>query len=198
MNNFSDILLEAIKATNYLVSSKTLQEFGFQRFDIQKFVESQVLSKVCFGVYCLTEKCPDEFSVLQFRSDKIIYSHSTALYLLGMSDRVPHIVEVTVPQGYNVSKLKRDYNNIKFHYVSPQVWSQGVIQVLTPQGFLVNVYDKERSVCDIIKNKNDIDNQIFIQAIREYFKESRNNRKLVKISRLFNIEDEIRKYIEIF
>lgn len=73
----------------------------------------------------------------------------------------------------------------------------GLITVSTPQGFKVNAYDKERCICDIIKNRKSIDKQIYVQAIKEYFNGNYDHRKLLKYAKIFNIEDKVRVYMEV-
>jgi len=43
-----------------------------------------------------------------------------------------------------------------------------------------------------------MDKQIFTEAIKRYFKSpNKNLRLLIKYSRLFKIEDEVRKYVDV-
>ncbi len=181
-----------------VVSAKYLEENGFERYDIDKYLQNGILEKVGYGMYCLKSNSPDEYAIIQSRSEKIIYSHSTAMFLLGISDRIPNTLEITIPQGYNVSKIKRDYPNTNFYYTQADIWGIGITQVTTPQGFEVTTYDKERSILDIIKHKNKIDAQIYTQAIKQYFSTQKNFRKLLKYSKLMKMEDKVRVYIELF
>lgn len=59
---------------------------------------------------------PDEYMIIQKQSDKLIYSHGTALFLLGMSDCVLHMLDIMVPQGDNIFRIKKAYHNTGFHY----------------------------------------------------------------------------------
>ena len=66
----------------------------------------------------------------------MIYSCGTALFLHGLSDRVPRMIDVTLPQGYNASRLKKDNPDLRIHYVKPELLGLGVEEVKTPQGAL--------------------------------------------------------------
>ena len=44
--------------------------------------------------------------LLQRKYGRGIYSHDTALYLLGYSDRIPAKYTMTFPKGYNAPSLK--------------------------------------------------------------------------------------------
>ena len=180
-----------------VVTTKQIEEVGICRGLIKKFVEDGKLVKETKGIYSLADEFPDEYVLLQKRSEKMVFSYGTALYLWGMSDRVPHNISVTVPQGFNSIRITKDNTKIKFHYVQKKVWSLGITYTDTSLGNKVMLYDKERCVCDLVMEKNEIDKQLYVQAIKEYFKESYDVRKLVKYAKVFGIEEKVRDYMEV-
>ena len=180
-----------------IIRTRDVEEMGIYRGYLKDMVDSGSLVRESKGIYTVTSDTPDEYSLIQSRSDRLIFSYGTALYLLGMSDCVPSIIDVTVPQGYNVSRIKKSYPSIRFHYVKPDVLFEGVKTVITPQGYRVKVYDEERCLCDLIKDKKKIDKQLFTQAVKEYFAGSHSARKLLKMAKLFGVEDDIRMYMEV-
>ena len=139
----------------------------------------------------------DEYKLIQLRSEKIVFSYGTALYLHGMSDRVPHFIDATVPQGDNVSRIKKEHPTIRFHYVKKELWDIGIMTIKSPQGAQLRVYDQERCICDLIRDKQAMDMQLYIQAIQGYFKLENNARKLLKYGKKFGIEEKIRTYMEV-
>ncbi|MCH5270329.1 MAG: type IV toxin-antitoxin system AbiEi family antitoxin domain-containing protein [Lachnospiraceae bacterium] len=180
-----------------IVTTKQIEEIGIYRGIIKKFVENGKLVKETKGVYSLADEFPDEYALLQKRSEKMVFSYGTALYLWGMSDRVPHYISVTVPQGFNSTRIKKSNIKIKFHYVQKKVWDLGITYTDTSLGNQVMLYDKERCICDLVMEKNEIDKQLYVQAIKEYFKGNYNARKLIRYTKLFGIEEKIRDYMEV-
>lgn len=180
-----------------IIRTRDVEEMGIYRGYLKELVDRGSLVRESKGVYTVASDTPDEYYLIQSRSDKLFFSYGTALFLLGMSDRVPSIIDVTVPQGYNVSRIKKSYPSLRFHYVQPDVLFEGVKAVITPQGYRVKVYDEERCLCDLIKAKKKIDKQLFMQAIKEYFAGSHSARKLLKMAKLFGVEDDIRMYMEV-
>ena len=59
------------------------------------------------------------------------------------------------------------------------------------------LYDKERCICDFIKDKNKVDVQIYTQAIKDYFKGNVDIGKLLKYSKILKLEEKVRTYTEI-
>ena len=192
-----DALKVLIESKGGVVSSADLQQAGVDRVKLYALLTSEILKKESHGNYVLAENEPDEYKVIQNRSEKLIYSHGTALFLHGMSDRVPHTLDITVPQGDNISRIKKSYRNTRFHYCKKELWQLGIMNIDTPMGYSVRVYDPERCICDMIRDKDNVDKQIYIQAIQEYFRSKCNPRKVIKYAKEFNIESKVRNYMEI-
>ena len=192
-----DSLRVLIEANGGVISSAGLQQAGIDRVKLYYLLGQEILRKESHGNYVLAENEPDEYKIIQNRSEKLIYSHGTALFLHGMSDRVPHTLDITVPQGDNISRIKRSYQNTRFHYCKKDLWNLGIMNVSTPMGYTVRVYDPERCICDMIKDKENVDKQIYIQALQEYFKSKCNPRKIIKYAKEFNIESKVRNYMEV-
>lgn len=179
------------------LTTKQAEASGVSRPMLTRFVESGKLVRVSRGHYILADSVPDEFALLQARSSRVIFSHGTALFFWGLSDRVPHLLDVTVPQGMNTTAIKRDNATVRFHYVQPSVFDLGKTETVSPQGNKIVLYDKERCICDLIRARKHTDMQIYSQAIKDYFAGSVNARKLLKYGKQFGIEDKIRTYMEV-
>lgn len=197
MKDIYDKIQNKAAENDGIIRTRDVEEMGIYRGYLKDMVDSGSLVRESKGIYTVTSDTPDEYYLIQSRSDRLIFSYGTALYLLGMSDCVPSIIDVTVPQGYNVSRIKKSYPSIRFHYVKPEVLLEGVKNVITPQGYRVKVYDEERCLCDLIKDKKKVDKQLFTQAIKEYFAGSHSARKLLKMARLFGVEEDTRIYMEV-
>ena len=197
MDYIYDELKILIESNGGIVSAGELLNAGLNRAKLYELLAKGILIKESHGNYLLAEDEPDEYLIIQKRSDKLIFSHGTALFLHGMSDRVPHVLDITVPQGDNVSRIKKTYQHTRFHYCKKELWDLGIMSVTTPMGYSVRAYDPERCICDMIKDKEHVDKQIFIQAMQEYFKSKCNPRKVLKYAKEFNIEAKVRNYMEV-
>ena len=179
---------------NDVVSTKQLLEFGMTKYRINKLVEKGVLSKIKHGIYCLNDTFEDTMFVDQNKNSNLIYSNETALYLHNMIDRYPSTLSVTTKCGFHLRN-----KNLKIYYVKPHLLTQNVVLVTTPAGHQVQVYDIERTICDIIKNKNRIDPQIYSQGLQNYFKNKKIDfNKLYKVSKELKIQKKVMTIIELF
>lgn len=129
-----------------IITTKQIEDAGVYRGMICQFVEAGFLIREAKGVYSLADHYPDEYMLIQVRSDKMIFSYGTALYLWGMSDRIPHIIDVSVPQGYNGSRIIRDFDSIRLHYVQKDRWDIGITETNTIYGNKVRLYDRKHLI----------------------------------------------------
>ena len=190
-----DNLKMIIESSGGVVSAADLQRAGVGRIKLYELLTGKILKKESHGIYVFAENEPDEYKIIQNRSEKLIFSHGTALFLHGMSDCIPHTLDITVPQGDNISRIKKSYQNTRFHYCKKELWDLGIMNVNTPMGYSVRVYDPERCICDMIRDKESVDKRVYVQAIREYFKNKCNPRKVIKYAKEFKVESKVRNYM---
>ena len=193
MNTLKEYIQE-----NLVITNKEAEELGYSRHNLSVLTKSGQLERLRPGLYQLKGKVIDDFVLISSNRNRIIFSHQTALYLHDLSDRTPNVFHISVPQGYNASHIKNRYEDLQVHYVKKDLYELGKTEIKSPQGNLIPVYDIDRTICDIIIDREKIDKQIFTDALKRYFKSpNKNLRRLIKYSRLFKIEDEIRKYMEV-
>lgn len=183
---------------NSLITNKEAKNLGYSRQVLSKLAQNGNLERLKRGVYLTKNSVIDDFALILSNSNRVIFSHHTALFLYNLSDRAPSVFHISVPQGYNASRLKKRFPNLIVHYINKEMYETGKTFIKTPLGNTVAIYDIERTICDIIMDRGKIDKQIFTSGIISYFKSSNKDlRKLLKYSKIFKIEDQIRKYMEV-
>lgn len=194
--NKAEHLNKLIEEDNgYLITSKAVAS-GFTKPFIAKFIKDFQMEKVAHGIYILDDVWPDELFILQTRSQMMVYSGETALYLHGLMDREYNRICFTVPMGYNVSHIKIPSKEV--HYANENIYDLGSVMVPSSSGNLVKVYDVERCICELIKDRKNFEVQIFQTAIKEYT--SSHNKKLsrlIEYAEKLNVRDEVMKYVEV-
>lgn len=176
------------------VTYKELLEAGYTKYQVKKLCNQKFLEKLDRGVYGLANELKDEFLVCQANNQFMIYSNETAIYLHNLCDRYPLKMSVTTKSGYHLRNAK-----LKVYYVKEELLFLGVETIKTPQGNDVQVYDRERTICDIIKNKNRIDQQVYIQGLQNYFLHGHPHmRKLSKYAKALNIQRKVMEIIALY
>ena len=185
------------EANNGVFSTEDAARAGINRTILKRYADRNVITRIARGQYAMAGFVPDEFALLQSGSENLIYSYGSAMYFWGLSDRTPHLLEFSVPQGYNTSRIKERDPNVRFHYVKSDIHSLGKTTVKSPQGGEVILYDRERCICDLVRDRNAIDKQLFTHGLKTYFASKPNLRKLLKYGKQFGIDDKLRTYMEV-
>lgn len=103
---------------------------------------------------------------------------------------------VSVKRGYNATHLIR--RGIKPYFVKEDNFNEGVTVVKTPFSNDVRVYDIDRTICDMVLRKDEMDIQVFQTALKEYmFSQRKNVHRLMVYAKLLGIERKIREYAEV-
>ena len=182
---------------NGYLTTKDVNDNNIPRFYLTKLIKDDKIERVNRGIYIRKNELVDEFVILQSKSKNAIYSNTTALYLHGFSNRIPIKYDITINSGYNGSLQKED--NVKLFYTKRELLELGVIDYKLNSGNIIRVYDLDKTICDIIKNKKKIDAEIFNKAIREYFySKKKNTLKLYEYAKKMNIYNKVRDTFEVF
>lgn len=182
-------------STNGIITSAQVNDFGICRDYLKPLVDNGDIYRYSRGIYVRSDAWEDDFYLLQQKYSKGIYSHDTALYLLGYSDRTPIKYTMTFPQGYNCKSLKDEYLIVK-HCIKDN-YNLGLTQINSPCGNPIYIYDLERSLCDMLKgNGNDI--QIINPAMKQYVaSKDKNIYKLIKYAEQLHVKNKVVRYLEI-
>jgi len=167
---------------------------GFSRTTVVNLVKSGILERVAHGIYVKAGELYDEMYVLCLRSTRIVFSHETALWLNGLSDRAPLEYHVTVPTGAPLGGALR--SDCRCHYVSPDLFELGVEMRRTEFGHEVRCYGAERTICDMVRDEKKVGVEALVGGLRAYADSRKKNLpKLVEMAKAFSIEKEVSKYM---
>lgn len=195
MNNYDKILNYA-KENNGYITTKEAENLEINSTFLSNLVNGKKLERVGTGIYKLPEYPIDNFYILSKGSKNMCYSHATALYLHDMSDRIPLVYDVTVPYNYSGNLLNNE--NVTLRYVREDIFELGMIDINTINDLVVKCYDIERTLCDIIKDKNRVDKEIYSKALKKYARsKDKNILKLVKYAKKLGVEDEVVELMEV-
>lgn len=93
---------ELIKQQSGTILSADFDKYSIPRKYLQLLIAEGRLERWNRGVYVAVDAIEDEMFAMQKKYSKLIYSHETALFLHGLSDRTPFEYSATVPSRYKV------------------------------------------------------------------------------------------------
>ncbi len=196
----SEKLARFIDASGGVASAAQIKKAGFLPGTIAHALEAGAIDKLTRGVYCTVDVFDDEFAAIANRWKRCVFSHGSALFLAGLSDRVPSQLDVSVPYGYNPVGIRVEYPDVRVHRVKPEIYELGVTETKTPTGATVKAYCAERAVADLIEQRvtEGADPQLVRDAVAGYFKRAdKNLPELAQMCAALGVENEFRMYLEV-
>ncbi len=189
--------MNLLKENNGIVESKQLREAGIDNKILQRLEQAGEIERVGWGLYIDSNHLVDDYLVTQYQCKKGIYSHETALFLHDLSDRTPFQLMLTIPSGFN-TRLLKDKNKYKFFYIKKEHHGIGKMTAKSPYGNEIVVYNKERTICDCLRNKEKLDTDLVVTAVKHYMKEPGSDfARLLRYAEKFNIRELVRQYMEV-
>ena len=91
------------------------------------------------NLYAKPDKDINEFWLMGEKYKNGIYSHNTALYFYGMTDRTPLQFDMTFPSN---NRVKNDLLNV--HYIKKELHDVGLTELKLDDGFVIRIYNVER------------------------------------------------------
>ena len=194
--NSIDVLKELSNENDGLILTRAAEEKGISRSNLSKLCKNGKITRVANGQYVLKDELNDEMLSLQLRSRFIVFSHESALFLNGISERTPFEHTVTIPSSKTLaSSISCE---CKIYYIKDELHGMGKIQLPTIMGNLVWTYDMDRTICDIIRSRSRIADETFIASLKQYAASSNKNLgKLNQYASKMGIVAKVRKYMEV-
>lgn len=190
-------LLELAKENNGIIQTKMAVENNISKHYLRFAVQDNVLEKVRNGIYITPETMEDELYFLQLKSKNLIYSYETSAYYNGLTTRNPLTLSITTIQGNNTYQLKSQYK-FEFHFVPKCKFDLGLTTVKTMYGNTIQIYDKERTICDLFSKNYVGDRYVVNESLKTYLKmEDKNLTKLLKYAKELGVEKELKDKLEI-
>ena len=170
---------------------------GVSRTYFGEYVRERQLERVAHGLYSSQEAWEDRLYVIQVRYPEAVFSHETALYLLGIAEREPTQYSVTLKAGTNSTGLIN--SGVKVYKVKPELFYEGIIDTQSQSCHKVRAYSPERTVCDLFRSRRNIEIQDLQAAIKEYVRlKEKNIPLLMRYAKLFSVEKIVRQYLTVF
>lgn len=187
---------EEIVDDSGILLTKNAIEAGISKHALYNFIRNNGFEKAAHGVYASPETWEDENYILSLRCPQGVLSHDEALYYHGLTDREPLQKTITIYTGYGTSRMVAD--GIKVFTVKKELLGIGKEIVKTSYGHDIPLYNRERTICDLIRSRNRFEIQDFQTALKTYIMgKNKNLNRLMEYAKLFHVDKKIREYMEV-
>lgn len=187
-------VLKIMKNNKGIITSSQIESYGIPRVYLSQMVEKNIIERIERGIYVTKDYEYDEYYLFQLKYPKTVFSYNTALYFYEMTERTPIKMDVSISKNYNPHRFK-DIVNV--YRINDELFELGTVYKKSPQGMKVRTYNLERTICDIIKDKDSIDIEIRNKAIKKAIKSKEfNASKMFEYAKKMNIYDKVKNYME--
>lgn len=179
-----------------IIETRKAAEHGISKAMLYKLCKEEKIYRIVKGQYILPDDMQDELLSISKRSRNIIFSHETALFLHGISDRTPFEHTVTAPSDCIPSAAIK--SECKVYYIKPELFELGKTNLKTPAGNEVPAYDLERTICDVIRGRNKLGTETFLAALKLYAASPKKDlNKLHAYATKMRVANILRQYLEV-
>lgn len=193
--NYKYKIINYLDRNNGIITTQYCREKGIPRIYLTRLVEENIITRVDRGIYISKNGNYDEYYFFQYKYKKAVFSYETALYLQNLIDKIPQMMEISVPYSYKINDKSEKF---KMYYVKNEIAEMGMIELKTMYQNKVRVYNIERIICDFIQNKNNIDPETYTNTIRKYAASKNNDiNKLFLYARRMGIAEKVRSTMEV-
>jgi len=169
---------------------------GYHNTVLYRLISEGYVHKLKTGYYeWLYEEPVSEATIITKLFPEGIVCLDSALYIYDYTDKTPLTWHVAVSRSKSKSKYIIDYPPMKFYFIKDEFMKIGKSEeVFENQPLLV--FDRERTICDIIRYEKKMDKEVFNQAIKSYVIDSKRNiANLMDYAELMNIRNKVSRIV---
>ena len=163
-----DMLDIKIKENNGFIKTSEVVALNISREYFREYINKRNLECVARGLYMSQDSWNDYFYVLQVRYPESIFSHETAQYLFDLAEREPTQYTLTLKTGSDSRRLEKE--GLKVYKIKKELFEIGLTTIKSPANNELRVYNLERTICDLVRNKKNIEIQEFQAALKGYIR----------------------------
>ena len=166
---------EIFSKYSFVMTTAELNAEKIYYADIQQLIDKSIIEKVKRGYYHWIDALNGSETVIINRLfPDAVLCMETALFYYGYSDRSPAEWNIAISKNAFRQRVKIDYPFIKAYRIEPELLTIG--ETVGEIDFVkVRIYDRDRTICDVLRNMNKMDKEIFNKAIQSYVNDSKKN-----------------------
>jgi len=145
-----------------LYNFKELLEIYGNRYKVNKAIEEKKILKIERGIYS-DDEYPNGLDVVTKKYPKAVFTMNSAYYFYDLTDVIPRKDYLAIELHQKVAKDDR----IKFYYMTKRLHELGVT-TLNTHNTTINIYDKEKLLIELVRNKNSLGYDYYKEIINNY------------------------------
>ena len=184
---------------DYIMTTAQLDSYTIYYADIQQLLNEGIIEKIKWGYYHWTETYGEqEVKIINRLFPDAVLCMETALFYYQYSDRSPAEWNITIDKNVSRSRTNIDYPFVKAYRVEPALVPLG--ETKGSINFVdIRIYDRDRTICDVLRNMNKMDKEIFNKAIQGYVKDPKKNiPNLMEYAKVLRMQKRVKELIGVW
>jgi predicted transcriptional regulator of viral defense system len=164
-------------------------------YQLDKMLKSNEVQRIKRGVYILLDhQSFDERVLISNMYPNGVFCLYSTLTVYGLTTSIP--LTHSIAMGRNTKVGIPDYPPIQVYYWSDASYQLGITEMAI-DGHSIKIYDLEKSVCDAIKLRGKIGENITLEVIKNYMQVPHKDlNKLMQYAKLLRIAPITEQYIK--
>lgn len=159
-----------------ILKTSQLSKLKIDSRKINSLINNGVIERIATGYYRLNSGTISEAAIIsRLFADGILWLN-TSLFYYGYSDRTPMEWDIIISKNASPSRFDIDYPHIKPFFVESSRLAYGVTTIKI-DGCSINIFDRDRLICECLKYESEIDKETFNKAIQAYIADPKKNIK---------------------
>ena len=182
-----------------IMTTAELNSYKLYYADIQKLLDEGLIEKIKWGYYHWVDSFDgQEVKIINRLFPDAVLCMETALFYYHYSDRNPAEWNITVDKNVSRNRTKIDYPFVKAYRVEPYLVRLG--EMKGSIDFVdVRIYDRDRTICDVLRNMSKMDKEIFNKAVQGYVRDTQKNiPNLMKYAKELRVQKKVKELIGVW
>lgn len=184
------------KENNGILTTSQLGQKGLSYAKIQSLLNDNSIVQLRRGYYRLVDdNIYSDIPILISLFPDAILCLESALNYYGYIDRTPSFWHVAVKSSSARARFNINCVQVKPYFVTPSKYRIGIMDAKI-DGFNIKIYDRERTICDVLSHKNKLSGEIYSQTIQGYLHDNDIDiPTLMQYAKQLHVEKKVREVL---
>ena len=190
---------DLVEENGGLVKTSEIEALGVDYRRILKFLDEGYLIRVKSGYYTTKYfECSEEEWIFKLFGEDGILTMESAMYQYGYLKNRPFKWSIAINKNTSKSRFHIDYPIVEPYYAEPDVMTLGVTETDFAKGKM-QIYTKERLICDMLKYQEKVDREIFKEGVLAYIMdENKDVAKLMEYAKARKVLKKVQTMIGVW
>lgn len=188
-----------IIAQQQFIPLKSLKNDGLSLYKINQLVSAGKLDKVTRKYYENREyegEINDFYAVPAYSDGKGVVCLLSAAVYYGLTTQNPPQIDVALPRASRIP-VSPNWPQMRFYLFSDKRYQTG-IREMNQSHNVFQIYDKEKTVCDVLFYRNKIGFEPAVEIVRNYISSrDRNINRLMRYAEALRVKTAMTQFLEV-